>query len=352
VSYGLYLYHWPVFLWLDGDRTGLSTAPLFVVRMAVVVCIAVASYFLLEQPIRRGTMVKTTRSLATAGLAGALVVATTAVVVTLHTPASQIPYADTQLGDFQSATVEQGQPTVSVPPGAGAVPQTVMLLGDSSAVDAAPAISAVFRNAGTANFVAAPFAGWGLTQPGVDLPTWMAEAGDLRPDLYVVMEGFWDLDYLQKNGEAAYERVIDDAMTQLTADGAEVLWIGMVPGGKNVDRPVNDVFQRVAARHEGQVAYVDVADALRLPDDATVLQTVAGTEEWPRAYTAADGTPVMLRKPDGWHFCPAGAAQVAAAVDDAAARLGWAPVADPSWASGDWRGDARYDDPKGGCDLP
>ena len=119
VSYGLYLYHWPVFLWLDGDRTGLSTAPLFVVRMAVVVCIAVASYFLLEQPIRRGTMVKTTRSLATAGLAGALVVATTAVVVTLHTPASQIPYADAQLGDFQSATVEQGQPTVSVPPGAG-----------------------------------------------------------------------------------------------------------------------------------------------------------------------------------------------------------------------------------------
>ena len=30
LSYGIYVFHWPIFLWLDGDRTGLSIWPLFV----------------------------------------------------------------------------------------------------------------------------------------------------------------------------------------------------------------------------------------------------------------------------------------------------------------------------------
>jgi peptidoglycan/LPS O-acetylase OafA/YrhL len=52
VSYGLYLFHWPVFLWLDADRTGLDVWPLFVLRMAVTSAITIASYHLLEMPIR------------------------------------------------------------------------------------------------------------------------------------------------------------------------------------------------------------------------------------------------------------------------------------------------------------
>ena len=52
VSYGLYLYHWPVFLWLDGERTGWTGARLLGVRLAVTVVLAVVSYHLLECPIR------------------------------------------------------------------------------------------------------------------------------------------------------------------------------------------------------------------------------------------------------------------------------------------------------------
>ncbi len=54
VSYGLYLYHWPIFRWIDHDSTGLDPIPLFVARIAVTLAVAWLSYHYLEQPIRRG----------------------------------------------------------------------------------------------------------------------------------------------------------------------------------------------------------------------------------------------------------------------------------------------------------
>ncbi len=55
ISYGVYLYHWPIFLWLSPERTGLSTAPLLVLRVACTLAVATASLVLLERPIRTGT---------------------------------------------------------------------------------------------------------------------------------------------------------------------------------------------------------------------------------------------------------------------------------------------------------
>ncbi len=54
VSYGLYLYHWPLYWWLDADRTGLSGWWLFALRVAATSTVAAASYRWLEQPIRSG----------------------------------------------------------------------------------------------------------------------------------------------------------------------------------------------------------------------------------------------------------------------------------------------------------
>ena len=53
ISYGVYLWHWPIFLALNGERTGLSGSPLFALRCAATVALAAASWWLLEQPIRR-----------------------------------------------------------------------------------------------------------------------------------------------------------------------------------------------------------------------------------------------------------------------------------------------------------
>jgi peptidoglycan/LPS O-acetylase OafA/YrhL len=52
ISYGVYLYHWPVIVWLDTRRTGLSDLPLIGLQIAVTLAIATISYFAIEQPIR------------------------------------------------------------------------------------------------------------------------------------------------------------------------------------------------------------------------------------------------------------------------------------------------------------
>ena len=54
ISYGVYLYHWPLFVWLSPARTHLHGWPLFAVRVAVTIAVAVVSYRFVEQPIRRG----------------------------------------------------------------------------------------------------------------------------------------------------------------------------------------------------------------------------------------------------------------------------------------------------------
>lgn len=54
ISYGVYLYHWPIYLVVDQDRTGLGTWPLTAVRITITVAVAAASYRFVEQPVRTG----------------------------------------------------------------------------------------------------------------------------------------------------------------------------------------------------------------------------------------------------------------------------------------------------------
>lgn len=53
ISYGIYLWHWPIFLALNGERTGWSGPALFAARCAATLAVAGVSYWLIEQPIRR-----------------------------------------------------------------------------------------------------------------------------------------------------------------------------------------------------------------------------------------------------------------------------------------------------------
>jgi peptidoglycan/LPS O-acetylase OafA/YrhL len=56
ISYGLYLWHWPVFLVVDEQRLDLGRWPLFAVRLVVSLALAVTSYLVLERPIRQGRL--------------------------------------------------------------------------------------------------------------------------------------------------------------------------------------------------------------------------------------------------------------------------------------------------------
>ena len=61
ISYGVYLWYWPVLLIMTPQRLHWGVYPLFLARVGIAVAIAALSYDLVEMPIRRGVL-KTWRS--------------------------------------------------------------------------------------------------------------------------------------------------------------------------------------------------------------------------------------------------------------------------------------------------
>jgi peptidoglycan/LPS O-acetylase OafA/YrhL len=54
ISYGLYLWHWPVYLILDEQRVGHGGLTLLAVRLLASLAVALASFYVIERPIRHG----------------------------------------------------------------------------------------------------------------------------------------------------------------------------------------------------------------------------------------------------------------------------------------------------------
>ena len=78
VSYGLYLIHWPVIVWLNTDRLNMNPTALFGVQVVVTVLLTVLSYWLIEQPIRRRKVLLSVRwsvSTFVAAVVGVLILA-------------------------------------------------------------------------------------------------------------------------------------------------------------------------------------------------------------------------------------------------------------------------------------
>jgi hypothetical protein len=80
ISYGVYLWHWPLITFITADATGLSGGTLLAVRLGATLAAAVLSYHLIEQPIRRGAVLRRLpRRMPIAVTAGALVVVIVAI---------------------------------------------------------------------------------------------------------------------------------------------------------------------------------------------------------------------------------------------------------------------------------
>jgi peptidoglycan/LPS O-acetylase OafA/YrhL len=88
VSYGVYLYHWPLFVVLDAERTGLDGPALFAVRIGATLVLAQLSSVLLERPVRDG--VRLTPRVTGAFAAGTTALAVVAAVVLV--PAADSSY--------------------------------------------------------------------------------------------------------------------------------------------------------------------------------------------------------------------------------------------------------------------
>ncbi|CAN5857081.1 hypothetical protein BH24ACT3_BH24ACT3_09270 [soil metagenome] len=88
ISYGLYLWHWPVNIVLNPERVGFDGPTLLAARTAAAVLLALASYRLIEMPVRLGVLVQWRARLATGtavAVAVVLLIATTTLAPTSST---------------------------------------------------------------------------------------------------------------------------------------------------------------------------------------------------------------------------------------------------------------------------
>lgn len=93
ISYGVYLWHWPIFLVLNGERTGWSGLSLFGVRCAATLAVAGVSWWAIERPIRRWRPVRVPL-LPLAGATAATAAAVTMLVVPVSARPGGGPLAD------------------------------------------------------------------------------------------------------------------------------------------------------------------------------------------------------------------------------------------------------------------
>jgi peptidoglycan/LPS O-acetylase OafA/YrhL/lysophospholipase L1-like esterase len=288
ISYGLYLWHWPIYVYLSPDRTGLPHLQLLFLRLGASFAVAIGSFFLVERPIRRGAFrgwqVRFITPVAACLLAVALVAAT----------ARPLP------PEFQTISASSLKPpTVTAAAVETHHPLRVMLVGDSVAASMAPGLAAQAKARG--------FVFWSAAVPGCGLATdvgerwfdewegldprctpgwrtrWPLQVAAFKPDIVIMLVGGQDMFDRRINGQvikfdtpagaALAESDESQAIKLLSARGARVVvlttpyYVLGWPQQVEVDRsplykPWTDMYngyQRAVAKQAGgKVAILDL----------------------------------------------------------------------------------------------
>jgi peptidoglycan/LPS O-acetylase OafA/YrhL len=301
ISYGLYLWHWPVYLTLTRTRTGLDGVALLTVRVAVSVALAGLSFYALERPIRAGTFKLPRPSL----VALVTVTALVAAVFFTTTGGSDSVAARTERALRENAAVPKNTPppTTAAAPGATGSPVTpapppkVMVVGDSVAgslglgFDQVPSTTMTVWNRGRLGcglfYDGSVFEGGELTpvDPACNWrERWPAELQEFQPNIVVMLVGAWDIldrevdGHVVKFGSAEYDtsflHQLDDATNLLASTGAKVVvlttpffsrpelvgetgreWPEYEPW--RVDR-VNSLYREFLENHPGRYRMIDL----------------------------------------------------------------------------------------------
>ena len=320
VSYGVYVYHWPIFLFLDGQRTGLHGAALVVVRLAVTGAAAWASYRWLEIPIRQRRWhlprpaVPLVPALPLTALAAAVLVAGLAPARAIAgVQAHRIVLSPSLVASAATSPAAASPRPTTVAP----VPplSRVLFVGDSLVQQAYATFAARLEQRGIQARTIGGFGQSLMTKHGIWLTEIQQAVAGFNPDV-VVLESCcgnfntappWvgtDGRPLPPDTPEFYSkwRALATSATELAASrGATILWVMGPPTHTNgwygpIEGripPVNDIYQSIVSCASG-----------------------AGVVDW-RVISASDGSyaaalpnsageTVQVRTSDGFHFTPAG----------------------------------------------
>jgi hypothetical protein len=292
ISYGLYLYHWPIFLMIDNAHTGLFGWRLLLCRLMVTGAVAVASYHLVELPVRQRRLLRTWRSALVAPTATAGIVAV--VVLATVTPTAAESVLPPMVVPSPAATAHLDH-VHGLAPG-----RTVhaLILGDSLALtlgiglsNEAPAWGVTVQNDAVLGCDLDPDSTVNIegnitkaAQGCADWPhTWSADVRRSNPDVVAIELGRWEVSDRVVNGrwtrigarpwDDLLTRLLDQAVAVVSKRGARVVLYTLPyveqtteqPNGEpwDINQPIltdryNAIVRSVAQRHPGVVSVVDL----------------------------------------------------------------------------------------------
>jgi peptidoglycan/LPS O-acetylase OafA/YrhL len=333
ISYGLYLWHWPIYVAVTSTRTGLDGTPLLLLRLALTVAVSTASYYLVEAPIRHRTF--RPRTLALTIPAVVAVTVTVILVTTSATPpaspptaaASQVARPDAGTGDFFHYDPSKNPPPTTLP---GETASKLVITGDSVALTLSSGFEQRTGNpptllwdqsvVGCSLFPGDRSFDGDVNSGGTQCAPWRADRErwlkKFEPDVVAVFSGIWelydrvvdgrDLPFGSKAADAWFSGQLDSLIDELHSTGAHVALL-TVPCNESVDpvsgpsKPENDdtrvdhlnaLYREAARRHPDSTTLIDLHGYLC--PNGTYLSTLHGTD---------------LRI-DGVHLTPEGAALV------------------------------------------
>jgi peptidoglycan/LPS O-acetylase OafA/YrhL len=370
ISYGIYLWHWPIFVYVTGARTGLSSFWLDVVRVAATLVVATASFYLVERPLRRANYRGWVRIWAAP--LGAVAAAVAVVVATVPAVADPGTVVGTSHATAPSGQLVigsggySGQTPITLPtPPSATAPLHVMLLGDSVMHDASYGITAALEATGEATVFTKTIDGFGLTT-ATNWPTSIPNLIHQTGANLVVASWSWDQDgpttpnalHQPTQYKALLRRAVAVMLAQPGVDGViftEFPPSGQIPAANPADqvaydkaraagnRDWNAIAATMPSYFPGRVMYLPVASSVLLDGTFSswlppVGQPNAPTADW-----------IRVRKVDNVHLCPEGSARYAEALlSDLTQLFGLAP-ASTGWTQGAWTSDPNFNTPPGAC---
>jgi hypothetical protein len=291
VSYGAYLIHWPIYLWLDAERTGLDGLALTALRMGLTAICAAISYRWLEEPIRSGRRILGWHRWVAPPAAALLV--SVAFAIASGWTSRQPPAVPSET--TRTPTVSPGESGLAMTD----TPIRILVLGDSVSHNMGDGLIRWAEKTGRADVENRGRKGCGIARGAwVGGPTrtnricdnwtrgYLRPIVEFDPDLVVVYSAGFDLLNRQLDswdaplaiGHADYDRWLrseyDAASALFSRQGAHVVWLSPLclgrkpgPGGNSPLEPertrlLTENIVKPLARESDHVSYVDLYTAV------------------------------------------------------------------------------------------